>query len=86
VDPRAGLDDAEKRKFLTLPRLELRVSSVLNPKPVDIPTTLPRLPYPEINNDNDDDFYKMSPDVTLVYGVEMEASRSIRNVMSHTGV
>jgi hypothetical protein len=24
VDPRAGLEDAEKRKFLTLPRLELR--------------------------------------------------------------
>jgi hypothetical protein len=24
VDPRAGLDDVEKRKFLTLPRLELR--------------------------------------------------------------
>jgi hypothetical protein len=24
VDPRAGLDDVEKRKFLPLPRLELR--------------------------------------------------------------
>jgi hypothetical protein len=24
VDPRAGLDDLEKRKLLTLPRLELR--------------------------------------------------------------
>jgi hypothetical protein len=24
VDPRAGLDDAEKRKFLTLPGLELQ--------------------------------------------------------------
>jgi hypothetical protein len=24
VDPRTGLDDAEKRKFLTLPVLELR--------------------------------------------------------------
>jgi hypothetical protein len=24
VDPRAGLDDAEKRKFLTIPELELR--------------------------------------------------------------
>jgi hypothetical protein len=24
VDPRAGLDDVEKRKFLTLPALELR--------------------------------------------------------------
>jgi hypothetical protein len=24
VDPRAGLDDVEKRKFLTLPGLELR--------------------------------------------------------------
>jgi hypothetical protein len=23
VDPRAGVDDVEKRKFLTLPRLEL---------------------------------------------------------------
>jgi hypothetical protein len=26
VDPRAGLDDVEKRKFLTLPGLELRPS------------------------------------------------------------
>jgi hypothetical protein len=26
VDPRAGLDDVEKRKFLTLPGLELRTS------------------------------------------------------------
>jgi hypothetical protein len=25
VDPRAGLDDVEKRKFLTLPGLELRL-------------------------------------------------------------
>jgi hypothetical protein len=25
VDPRAGLDDVEKRKFLTLPGLELRI-------------------------------------------------------------
>jgi hypothetical protein len=25
VDPTAGLDDAEKRKFLTLPGLELRL-------------------------------------------------------------
>jgi hypothetical protein len=25
VDPRAGLDDLEKRKFLTLPELELRL-------------------------------------------------------------
>jgi hypothetical protein len=24
VDPRVGLDDVEKRKFLTLPELELR--------------------------------------------------------------
>jgi hypothetical protein len=24
VDPRVGMDDVEKRKFLTLPRLELR--------------------------------------------------------------
>jgi hypothetical protein len=24
IDPRVGLDDVEKRKFLTLPRLELR--------------------------------------------------------------
>jgi hypothetical protein len=24
LDPRAGLDDVEKRKFLTLPELELR--------------------------------------------------------------
>jgi hypothetical protein len=35
VDPRAGLDDVEKRKFLTLSGLELR--------PLTIPTTLSQL-------------------------------------------
>jgi hypothetical protein len=41
VDPRAGLDDVEKRKFLTLPELELR--------PLDRPArnqSLYRLSYP----------------------------------------
>jgi hypothetical protein len=28
VDPRAGLDDVENRKFLTLPGLELRLEMV----------------------------------------------------------
>jgi hypothetical protein len=28
MDPRAGLDDVEKRKFLTLPGLELRTLAV----------------------------------------------------------
>jgi hypothetical protein len=36
VDPRAGLDDVEKRKFLTLPGLELRPLG----SPVAVPTTL----------------------------------------------
>jgi hypothetical protein len=41
VDPRGGLDDVEKRKFLTLPGLELR--------PLDLPAlsqSLYRLQYP----------------------------------------
>jgi hypothetical protein len=40
VDPRAGLDDVEKRKFLTLPVLELNPSTV---QPVAIMTTLSQL-------------------------------------------
>jgi hypothetical protein len=32
MDPRAGLDDLEKRKFLTLPALELR-PQVIQPVP-----------------------------------------------------
>jgi hypothetical protein len=39
VDPRAGLGDLEKRKFLTPPGLELRPLG----RPVAIPTTLSRL-------------------------------------------
>jgi hypothetical protein len=39
VDPRAGLDNVEKRKFLTLPEFELRPLS----RPAAIPTTLSRL-------------------------------------------
>jgi hypothetical protein len=31
VDPRAGLDDVEKRKFLTLTGLELQTPSVVQP-------------------------------------------------------
>jgi hypothetical protein len=49
VNPRAGLNDVEKRKFLTLPGLELRPldlearsQSLYRP----IPTTLSRLPDP----------------------------------------
>jgi hypothetical protein len=38
VGPRAGLDDVERRKFLTLPGLELRLLS-------RIPTMLSRLPW-----------------------------------------
>jgi hypothetical protein len=39
VDPRAGLGDVEKRKLLTLPRLELD-HSVVHPVAVVIPTAL----------------------------------------------
>jgi hypothetical protein len=39
VDLRAGVDDLEKRTFLTLPGLELRPLG----RSVDIPTTLSRL-------------------------------------------
>jgi hypothetical protein len=49
VGPRAGLDDVEKRKFLTLPGLELRPLG----RPVAITTALSRLalfPFdPEFN-------------------------------------
>jgi hypothetical protein len=38
VDPRAGLNDMEKRKFLTLPGLELR--------PLRLPARSHRLRYP----------------------------------------
>jgi hypothetical protein len=38
VDPRAGLDDVDKRKFLTLQGLELLLG-----RPVAIPTELFRL-------------------------------------------
>jgi hypothetical protein len=41
VDPRAGLDDMEKRKFLTLPGLELRLLG--RPAPSQ---SLYRLRYP----------------------------------------
>jgi hypothetical protein len=41
VGPRAGLDDVEKRKFLTLPGLELRHPARSQ--------SLYRLPYPGLN-------------------------------------
>jgi hypothetical protein len=41
VEPRAGLDDVEKRKFLTLPVLELRPLGSLARS-----QSLYRLPYP----------------------------------------
>jgi hypothetical protein len=43
MGPRAGLDEVEKRKFLTLPGLELRPFGCLARKPVAIPSTLFRL-------------------------------------------
>jgi hypothetical protein len=43
VDLGAGLDDLEKRKFLTLPGLELRPLGRPARKLVAIPTTLSRL-------------------------------------------
>jgi hypothetical protein len=43
VDPRAGLDDLEKRKFLTLPGLQLRPPRSSSPWPVAIPTAPSRL-------------------------------------------
>jgi hypothetical protein len=42
VDPRAGLDDMEKRKFLTLLGLKLQ-PQLSSPWPVAIPTMLSRL-------------------------------------------
>jgi hypothetical protein len=44
VDPRTGLGNLEKRKFLTLPGLELQPLGHLACKSVTIPTTLSRLP------------------------------------------
>jgi hypothetical protein len=44
VNPRAGLDDVKKRKFLTLPGLELRPACS---------QSLYRLRYPGFNNNND---------------------------------
>jgi hypothetical protein len=44
VDPRAGVDDMEKRKFLTLLGLELQTLS----RPVAIPTALPNTQLPNI--------------------------------------
>jgi hypothetical protein len=41
VDPRAGVDNVEKRKFLTLPRLELR--------------PLGRPAHSNVDDDDDDD-------------------------------
>jgi hypothetical protein len=43
VSARTGLDDVEKRKFLTLPGLELRSLCRPASKPVAIPTELSRL-------------------------------------------
>jgi hypothetical protein len=43
VNLRAGLDDLEKRKFLTLPELELRPLDRPARSVVAIPTTLSRL-------------------------------------------
>jgi hypothetical protein len=43
VDPRAVLDDVEKRKFFILPGLELRPPRLSSPQPVAIPITLSRL-------------------------------------------
>jgi hypothetical protein len=44
VDPRAGLENVEKRKFLTLPGLELRLLG----RPVRS-QSLYRLRYPDLN-------------------------------------
>jgi hypothetical protein len=43
VDPRAGLDDVEKRKFLTLPGLRTPTTQLSSLQPVTIPTMLFRL-------------------------------------------
>jgi hypothetical protein len=45
VDPRASLDDVEKRKFLTLPGLGTPTPRSSSPEPVAIPTTLSQLLY-----------------------------------------
>jgi hypothetical protein len=46
MDPRTGLDDVEKRKFLTQLGLELRPPQSFSPQPVAIPTE-PSRPYEE---------------------------------------
>jgi hypothetical protein len=43
VGPRAGLDDVEKRKFLTLHGLELPTPRLSSQQPVTIPTALSQL-------------------------------------------
>jgi hypothetical protein len=45
VGPRAGLDDVEKRKFLTLPGLKLRPPRSSSLQPVSILTTLSWILY-----------------------------------------
>jgi hypothetical protein len=49
VGPRTGLDDVEKRKFLTLPGLGTPTPRSLSPYPVTIPTTLSRLQFKGVN-------------------------------------
>jgi hypothetical protein len=46
VGPRAGLDDVEKRKFFTLPELELRPLGRRARKPVGIPHCAIPAQYP----------------------------------------
>jgi hypothetical protein len=48
VGSRTGLDDVEKRIFLTLPGLELRPLLSYSPYPVAIPTELSRLTVYEL--------------------------------------
>jgi hypothetical protein len=66
VDPRAGLDDVEKRKFLTLPGLELR--------PLDCPArsqSLYRLSYPGSSSRRGDSLIKHKNIFTLNCDVAM---------------
>jgi hypothetical protein len=65
VDPRAGMDDVERRKFLTLPGLELR--------PIGLPArnqSLYRLRYPGssaawyISNTTVVNTVRVAPDIT----------------------
>jgi hypothetical protein len=64
VDPRAGLDDVEKRKFLSLPGLELQSLGRPARQPLAIPTEQSRLPHFVLYSKFVINFFKKSRIVT----------------------